>query len=174
VARVGISITHLLADRLLRVEEALTWARHAQTAVDRMSGTSARSLQGRLDAARGTVLMRAGRLDEALLELSRGREHLVQVHGADNPSVAGVDMTTGSVLLELARHDEARALFEQVVARLDAAFGPDHPYMVSALASLASAYAGQGAHEEATRNLQSAIRIAEQTHGTEHPMLGKL
>src|SRR6185369_9153405 len=64
----------------------------------------------------GTVLMSAGKLDEALAQYRQNLELVVQQSGPDHPSTARALERVATTLEKLGRHADALALYDRALA----------------------------------------------------------
>ena len=76
----------------------------------------------------GNVYQSQGKYEEALVELKKGLDVLVTVHGQEHPSVAMSYGNMGYVYRSLGKAEEAREMFTKTYSIFLKVLGPDHPH----------------------------------------------
>ena len=152
---------------LARFEEALTWGRHAELAVERAGDLEFQ--RARLEDAVGVALARAGRFEEAAARHTRAIAEAKRVLEPDDPRLCLMLSNSAQPLTVLGRTEEATQHLEHAVDLLEATVGPEHPRTASTLANLGIALKHAGRLEEALAAHQRALAIWEHTVGPDNP-----
>lgn len=100
------------------------------------------------------LLMKRGRLPEALVEFNTLSAQVRERLGVDHPFAAIFDSNRGECLAKMGRLDEARRVLEDSYARLKARFGTTHERTRTAAQRLISTYERLGMQVQA-----SALRV---------------
>ena len=134
----------------------------------RRSGPDSAAAWGALAEA-GHTRYHLGQFSEALDLLSKARDALVRLRGADHPQTLVVMAYLASAYREAGRFTEAIPLFEEVLRHRKASPERDDLEVISAMANLALAYQDVGRFAEAIPLLEEAIRFDKARRGPDHP-----
>jgi eukaryotic-like serine/threonine-protein kinase len=169
-AALATELASLLGSKLARIDDAMVWIRHAETALASLGGEPGEA-QARLDIVRAGIEIRRGRLEDALAPAQRARDLRAARFGEDHPSVASAELTIGSALAQLDRLEEAQAHFERARDILVKTLGPDHLDVAAVEHNLAMASAKLEHYEDARAHAQRSLAIRERWLPPDHPDL---
>ncbi|HWB79680.1 MAG TPA: serine/threonine-protein kinase [Nannocystaceae bacterium] len=169
-ASIATELASLLGSKLARFDDAMTWVRHAETALASMGGDPGEPA-ARLDIVLAGIEMRRGRLDEAIAPATRARDIRAKLFGVDHYSVASAELALGSALAQQDRIADAQAHFARAREILVAALGPDHLDLAAVEHNLAMAAAKQQRFAEARAHAERSLAIRERWLSAEHPDL---
>jgi tetratricopeptide (TPR) repeat protein len=167
-AELATELASLLGSKLARFDDAMTWVRHAETALASVGGDPGEPA-ARLDVVLAGIEMRRGRLEAALAPATRARDIRAALFGADHHAVASAELTLGSALAQLDRVAEAQTHFDRAREGLVHALGPDHLDLAPVEHNLAMAAAKQERYDEARTHAQRSLAIRERWLAPDHP-----
>ncbi|HWB80157.1 MAG TPA: tetratricopeptide repeat protein [Nannocystaceae bacterium] len=159
-------VAFVLGSRLGRLDEARTWAGHAQSDIERLDNERMRAswssnlaairyAEGEYDEA-----MRLSKDAVAILERARGAEHL---------DVAVALNGLGTAQYERGLLDEAAQSFTRALAILQTTLGPDHPDAGGMTSNLGAVAYARGDYGTAIELHARALAIAEAALPPDHP-----
>ncbi len=163
-----ISIVWHTGVDLSRPDEARTWVRYADAALERL-GRPSRSY-GNLRAAEGAVEWAAGRPEAALVSARAS----LAVRLEDQPGAAILAnnyLQIGNILVQLARYDEADEPFAQSLRIAIDNDGPEHPLVSAIENSIGVRHFMAGDYQDAEEHWRRAYAIMEGALGADHPDL---
>ncbi len=152
-----------------RFDEAEQWGALADAKVARLGGDE--RLAADLADTRASVLLRAGRYDEARAVQERALELLLRIHGPDSLDAAMAMTTMGHVLSSIGEYEAAVERYRRALEIKEAVVGPSHPTVAATAVSLAQAYGGLGDNERAVELSRRALAIQEDAFGADDPQL---
>jgi eukaryotic-like serine/threonine-protein kinase len=146
-----------------RSDEAMTWSRHAELALERSGGSLLRRTM--LEDAIASALTASGRFDEAT---ARHAEAIALAQGG----FPGADLILAAILSNSAQslarggnYEEAARQLERAYAILETAVGPEHPRTLVTLNNMGIVARRMGRLEEALAIHQRALEIWERDWG---------
>jgi tetratricopeptide (TPR) repeat protein len=164
-AEASVRLVDVLGNKLIRLDEARSWAEHAYP-LSRAAGTD--EAEASYLASMGAMAQLERRLDDAYDFHERALAIREQALGPDHPAVARSLTNLGVAATGQAEHDEARRFYERALAIQEKALGPDHPAVARSLSNLSGA---QRTPDEARKFLDRALAIEEKALGPDHPDL---
>lgn len=146
-----------------RSDEAMTWSRHAELALERSGADTIQ--RARLEDAIANALTQVGRFDEAA-------ERQAEAIGLVERSLPQAELLLADMLSNSAQTltrsgmgDEAVRRMERAVGILEAALGPDHPKTLVALNNLGIVLRRLGRLDEALEVHHRALEVWEREWG---------
>jgi tetratricopeptide (TPR) repeat protein len=167
-AAIAVELANVLGYRLLRFDEALVWARHAETALAAIGGPEGET-RARLELAFAAVHVRRGEFDRSIERAERARDIRLEVFGADHPSVAAAELALGNALVQRERTADALASFERARGILERALGPEHIDLAGAYHSLGLTTTQLGRYADARALEERALAIRRLWLDPQHP-----
>ncbi len=152
-------------------DDALSWARHAESAMERLGGPQAEYLRARLDHDVGIVIARQGKLDDAAAHYRRAQSVYERTLGPSHVQVAAVLTDLGVLLEQQGRYEDSAACNRRAVEIAEQRLGPDHPNTALALNNLGAVDFRRGRYAEAFGAFRRALSIREKVLGPSHPQL---
>ena len=152
---------------LARSEDGLSWARHAEAALQRL-GPDDDALRGRYHSARGSLSLELFELDEARRHYEQALAIERRTLGDDHERVALLLTYLGSVLEQSGESEDAVASFEQALEIHRRALGPDHPELAALHNNYAVVLFGRQDYAGAQAQLEQGLEIQRKALG-EHP-----
>lgn len=164
------ALVRVYTEHLAQYADALRWARHAESLLDRVGADS--MARAHLHAHRGFALRALGRLDEARAAHQAALELREAV--GDQPRRVGESLDAlGTVELQAGHLDEAADYFERALSVSEAALPAGHPSIASTVSNLANVYVRRGELPRARVAFARAVSLMAATHGEDHPPLAK-
>jgi len=142
----------------IRIEEL-----RAATENDRALHEARKLLQG------ASKLINAGKYDEALPLVERGREVRERVLGPEHSDLADVLNLLAILYWHKGEYAKAEPLFQKTLTIREKALGPEHPEVAAVLNNLAILYEDTGNYANAELLYQRALVNAEKALGPQHP-----
>jgi len=165
-AKAALALVSTEGVHMARVDEGLSWARHAEVALQR--GDPKNPLWGRYHSALGSLHLQRFELTEAREHIEKALELERAALGEDHERVALLLTYLGITLEQSGQSEGAVASFEQAIEIHKRVLGPQHP----ALAELYNNYAvilfGRQDWPGAQAQLEKALAIQRETLG-DHP-----
>ena len=143
-----------------RLNEARTWARHAQVA-NKHGGFDRPYAQARIEDNLGMALLAAGKLDEARATFERSLERTASDLGEDSPSTHWARFHLAQVGFHEGDYASAKRHYEDALAVLLPSHGPDHPTVARMQAGVGEAAMRLGDDEAAERHFIDALRTLQ-------------
>lgn len=156
----------MIGYRQANYDEALTWARYAEAAVER-SGSDP-TLRADLYEAVGAIEMGRGEFAAAEDAFTKGLKIRREELGAEDHKTASMHNNLGGALLSLRRAAEGAEHVRAAIEIWTRLQGPDHPNLAVTLNSLAVMYDAAGDLEQARRTHLESIAIKQRVLGPEH------
>lgn len=164
-AEAALTLLQLYAGRNYGQDDAVRWARHARTEVERIDDPR---LTRRFHHAWGRALHGAGDLEQALAEHEKGLALLRSLPDAEDDELASSLLSISSTLGMLGRFDEARRHAEQALELREAALGPRHPRVAANLMALGGLAFMEKKRVEALARHEQALAIVQE-HSPDDP-----
>ncbi len=117
----------------------------------------------------GSMLERAGRWDEAVVELEAGLSLRRELLGAKHADVATSLMLLGNTYKAQGKLDLAERVYRECLAMREEVLGKNHPDIELAAGNLGTALASKGDLDGAEQLYRRALAIGEATRGVDHP-----
>ena len=114
-------------------------------------------------SARGTLLDRLGRSEEAVRDQQRALDILREVKGADHPQIGVLQHNLGNALLGTAELERARLALDDALAIFERSVGPLHSHVAEVQGSLALLHEALGDRPRAIRHADAAIESGSPT-----------
>ena len=167
VANSAIEAMVTLGLTLDRKDEALEWARRAESAVERV-GT------GSLEDARrrhheGIVRARAGDYDTAKTLMTDALALRRRLQGDGHLDVANTLLDLGALLGEMEQHESAYAIGLEALAIWEEAAGPKNQYVAFAHMNVGSDLMSLSRLDEALPHMRTAHEVLVEVLGEDHP-----
>jgi CHAT domain-containing protein/Tfp pilus assembly protein PilF len=118
---------------------------------------------------RASKLRDAGKYEEALPLIERGREIRERVLGPEHRDVADAINLLASLYWYEGAYAKAEPLFQRALAIREKAFGPEHPQVAAVLHNLGVLYMDTGDYAKAESFYQRALDSSEKALGPDHP-----
>jgi tetratricopeptide (TPR) repeat protein len=156
-ARAAVQMVWVTGSSRLDQTEAMRWARHARTSLERRGGDA--SIEADLENALGSTYLRLGQPEPAEVAYRRTLALYRDQHGDLHPTVAVARANLGAALA--AAGDYAGSLEHQqaAVEIWTRALGEHHPATADALENTALAYAQLGRFDDAVAAQQQALEL---------------
>jgi tetratricopeptide (TPR) repeat protein len=164
-AEASASIMHVLGIRLARLDEARSWAEHAEP-LSRAAGPEARAL---FLHNLGSVATTEGRNDEARTWLGEALELRIATHGPEHPLVAATLNNLAAVAFAVGDYASARDYDLRALAMRERMLDPAHPNVAVSLSNLGNVALMTDDFDEARAYFERALVIREAALGRAHP-----
>ncbi|MCH9685727.1 MAG: tetratricopeptide repeat protein [Deltaproteobacteria bacterium] len=170
-ARAAVRLAYVLAKGKSDMEGATTWARWAESYLDRteqQDDGAARALHGEL----GTV---HGLRGDMKLQLSHHRRQLELARasmGADHPGLLVPLNNVGSSLTDVGEYAEALTLLEEAVGIQEVSLPDNHPDVAMTMTNIARLYWIAKDTDAAAKASRRALAIFTALLGPDHPRVG--
>ncbi len=171
VASASAQLVFVLGAQLARTDEAMTWARHAEAAIERIGPGGLEEARWR--GNRGIVLFDRGETRLAIEDLRRALEIRTRLLGPDHPNVAVSLNNLGTASESLGDFEEARRYHEQALEVRERVLGPQHPHLAASLTNLGATLWSLGEDDRAQAMFERALALARASLGPEHPTVGQ-
>lgn len=165
-ARCATKLVHVVSDHLGEHAAALTWARHAQAAIE--GGDLDDQIRGSLRNNRGNVLLNLDRDEEALEAYQAALELWTRELGLDDVDLAVPLGNIARVHLKRNEYDAAIEAAERALSLRIRHAGEDHPQVADDRVYLARTYRKGGRVDDAVAQLRLALAGLEARLGPEH------
>ena len=165
-ANLAIRLMEGYGHGLAKAEPAAEWDAMADAAVERI-GSPPRARAG-LAAARGTVLTRQAKYDEAIEVLTKSIA-LSREAGLDELRVVPTRQRLAVALRAKGRTDEAETIQRELLELLIAEVGPQHPRTAVIYGSLGNSLFARAKYAEAAEQYERALSIIEASYSDESP-----
>jgi tetratricopeptide (TPR) repeat protein len=165
-ASLAIKLMETYGQGLARAEPAAEWEAMAEAAIERI-GSPARA-QAALTSARGTVLTRQAKYDEAIEVLTKSVALSREV-GLDELRLVSTRQRLAVALRAKGRVDEAEAIQRELLEGLIAEVGPKHPRTAVIYGSLGNSLFSRAKYAEAAEHYERALKIIEESYSKESP-----
>jgi eukaryotic-like serine/threonine-protein kinase len=152
-----------VSSNLGRTEEAMTWSRHAELALERSAAGPIQ--RARLEDAIANALTHVGRFDEAAARQTEAIALAERSLPQSELLLADILTNSAQTLTRSGRGDEAVLRIERAVAISEAALGPDHPKTLVSLNNLGIVLRRLGRLDEALEVHHRALEIWEREWG---------
>ena len=165
-ASIASSLTHIIGENPKRADDGMRWYRTALALV-RRSRSQGGYDEAWLHSHAGTVLMRAGRFDEAR---QRSRTAVALGEGLDPPdptSLAAFLSNLGAIEIATGHFDAAKGMLQRSLELREAALGPDHPRLINTLNNLATVGVQTSSPADSVAHLERALSILDKFEGGE-------
>ncbi len=159
----------MIGYRQARYDDALTWARYAEAAVERAGSDP--ELRADLFEAVGAIEMGRGDFARAAEVFEQGLQVRVEELSADDERTASMHNNLGGALLSLGRAAEAAEHVRAAIEIWQRLRGPDHPHLAVTLNSLAVMYEVAGDLPKARETHEQSLAIKERVLGPDHDSL---
>lgn len=166
-AEAATNLVFLTGERLFDVEEAETWARHAQSSIARLE--DADMISNALLSNMALVSMRRGQYAVAQLQLELAVAIAESKLGPDDHRVSNLLVNLASAHHRQDQFDRAAELYLRALEIRRQHYGGRHPMVADTLMNLASSTKRQGDLDGALRLYEAAQRMFVQTLGPDHP-----
>ena len=148
-------------------DQALEIAKDADALVDRMGKPLL--ARARLFRARGAVLGRKGKNDDAIVELGRALAAFEQALGSHHLQVATTSNILGNSLFRAGRIDDAVVAYKRTLAIRSAVLGEMHPDTAGVLANLGAVLLNRRDFAGAEAAYRRSMKIVTAALGANHP-----
>jgi eukaryotic-like serine/threonine-protein kinase len=152
---------------LARLDEAMTWSRHAELALDRSGAADVE--RARLEDAIAGALNVAGRFDDAVARQITAIEMAERALPDDDPRLALLLSNSAQALSRSGNHEEAVRRLRRAARIFEASIGPDHPKTAIAYNNLGIVLKNSAQLEEALEVNRRALEIRERALGPDSP-----
>ena len=175
-ARAALKLARLHASLIDRAQ-AHQWVRHAEAAVQRLSG---HGLEQELSNTKATLCAATGEFPEDASSdgrlgceqlHERAIEHAIEVFGPKSVKVASAHLQSGRFELVRTRYDRALEHLETARRLFTEALGAEHPRVAECLSVILSVQRALGDFEAARRTAEAVIPTLEAAYGPAHPMV---
>ncbi|MEM7156219.1 MAG: tetratricopeptide repeat protein [Myxococcota bacterium] len=175
-ARAAPKLARVHAGLIDRVQ-AQQWVRHAEAAVQRLSG---HGLEQELSYTKAMLCGATGEPPDDVPGHGRSRceqlharaiEHAIEVFGPKSVKVASAHLLTGRFELVRTRYDRALEHLETARRIYTEALGAEHPRVAECLSVILSVQRALGDFDAARRTAEAVIPTLEAAYGTGHPMV---
>ena len=156
-ALASANLVLVLGGKLIQLDDARRWVRHAKSLVKRVGEDTLASEN--LENALGGMEQQGQDFAAAERHYRRAIELSAELHGPQSARVALLHSNLAGVLASQQRWDELEDEIEEALRLMRAEFGPSHPILSHPLSNLASGYIRQGRYDDALRALGQAIEI---------------
>ena len=154
-------LMHLLGSPLARLDDALEWGRHAETALARYGGTANDQIE--LARLRGTAYDRAMRLPEAREQFERALA-IARDNALEDEDIYVVILASlGVSCIREGRIDEGIRLSRRAHEMAREAFGPEHHTTILYESNVASAYIMDGRYADALPLIEHQVSFFERS-----------
>ncbi len=165
-ARAMIGLTSTTANHVGDLAQALRYARVADAVLQRMEDPPA--LASQLALTRGTVLLRARRLPEALASYERAADLAGDRAEGQHLKIAALT-NIAATLGTRGDYAASTATTLRAIELSKTRLGPDHPILGLMYNNLGVTYVRAGDHESSARAQQRALEISRAALGDDHP-----
>jgi CHAT domain-containing protein/Tfp pilus assembly protein PilF len=117
----------------------------------------------------GAKLRDAGKYDEAIPLVDRGREIFARVLGPEHRDLADALNSLAKLYSNKGKYGEAEPLFQRALAIREKALGPEHPQVAAVLNNLGILYEETGDYAKAVEIYKRSLAIGEKALGPDHP-----
>jgi tetratricopeptide (TPR) repeat protein len=160
---VWLELVELVGKQQVDSKRGEQWVRRARAALIRIGEPPKRHF--RWLTARGILLYRLGRYEDAEAVLNDALSLGADVHGPDDVRLNVPATTLAGVFVDTDRLDEGRTLTRQALARARHSLGNRHPQVAYLLMNLGNLHWKTGRRDEAGRALDEALGILAASHG---------
>lgn len=165
-ARAATMLVTVFGSRQSDPHAALTWARHAEAALDRQDSPLVR---GSMLVARGGAQVSAGQWAAAQADFEAALALMRRELSDDDFAVAATLNNLATVHARGGRFDEAEDHLRRALGSFERLLGPEHPNVGATLANLAAVQTDRGRHEQAVTTLKQAAQRLTTALGPDHP-----
>ncbi|MEM9459484.1 MAG: tetratricopeptide repeat protein [Myxococcota bacterium] len=172
-ARAAVQLVYVVGQELGRVTEALdVWAKHAQTAVERIDDAVRRSV---LLNILGILHRNRGDYDKALSYHRQAQAQLAEVEDLGSRVRSGTTTNAltgiGLALLAQGEYEPAIEYLQRVLTIRRTMLGPLHPLIATAVTNIGMAYSKQGDYPQALEYQREALALYQQSLEPRHPSI---
>ncbi len=163
----SVELTHCVGYWLVRKEDGLRWAQHAEVAL-REGWDREGLIEARLSSVRAAIHLRSAEFEDSKVLHEKSLALRESALGLNHPDVALALGSLANSVQSLGNYQEGIELHERALSIAEAALGPEHPDVATILNNLANARHDTGDYAEARALNERALAIRTQALGPDH------
>lgn len=168
----AVRLLFVVGYRMSKLDEAGLWERLTDAIMERQGRP--REYESRWLSMRGSIRIRAGKLDEAAELLNSARLSAEGRFGPTSYEVASIINNLGSLSGIRGDHAGAEAHSRRALELLAGILGPDHPDLATLYVNCGAASFSQGRIDEARADFKRALAILGRSVGLDSPDAARL